>query len=256
MRFALVDGRRQEAQPHLLGDCPGCGRSMVARCGEVRVHHWAHKGQLFCDPWWENETEWHRAWKDQFPTEWQEVIHPTEDGGRHIADVKTVLGWVIEFQHSYLNPEERRLRDAFYPKLIWVVDGARRKRDQAQLMNAWNAGVAVGRNSPVRKVFTDECRLLREWTDCKSPVFFDLGDRKWLWWLFAKSANGWAYIASYPRALFIEGHRSTAPEIARQFEEFVNEMPKLIAAYESHIHAQPSRPDPLQPRGARRHFRF
>ena len=69
---------------------------MVARCGEVRVRHWAHKGRRLCDPWWENETEWHRAWKDQFPADWQEVVCYAEDGERHIADVKTHAGWVIE----------------------------------------------------------------------------------------------------------------------------------------------------------------
>jgi hypothetical protein len=50
----------------------------------------------------ENETEWHRAWKDQFPPEWQEIVHLAGDGERHIADVKTGDGWVIEFQHSYI----------------------------------------------------------------------------------------------------------------------------------------------------------
>ena len=47
------------------------------------------KGRRFCDPWWENETEWHRAWKDQFPADWQEIVHHAEDGEKHIADVKT-----------------------------------------------------------------------------------------------------------------------------------------------------------------------
>jgi competence protein CoiA len=122
MKFALVNGQRVEAQPHLSGDCPGCGSSMIARCGELRTPHWAHRGtRLLCDPWWENETQWHRVWKDQFPADWQEVVHRAEDGERHIADVKTQNGWVIEFQHSFLKAEERRSRDGFYPKLIWVV---------------------------------------------------------------------------------------------------------------------------------------
>ena len=113
MKFALAHGQRQEAQPNLSGECPGCGRPMVARCGEVRVRHWAHKGRRHCDPWWENETEWHRGWKDRFPADWQEIVHPDGDGERHIADVKTGDGWVIEFQHSYIKPEERRSREAF-----------------------------------------------------------------------------------------------------------------------------------------------
>jgi competence protein CoiA len=46
---------------------------------------------------------------------------------KHIADVRTIGGWVIEFQHSTLNPDERRSREKFYQRLIWVVDGTKRK---------------------------------------------------------------------------------------------------------------------------------
>ncbi len=256
MKFALVSGQRQEAQPNLSGQCPGCGRPTVAKCGEVRVRHWAHKGHRLCDPWWENETEWHRTWKDQFPADWQEVVHPAGDGERHIADVKTDRGWVIEFQHSSMKPEERRSREAFYPKLIWVVDGTRRKRDRAQLIRAWNDGVSFRGSSLVRKAFSDDCGLLREWAGSNAPIFFDLGEMERLWWLFAKSTNAWVYLAHFPRAQFIECHRSTATELARQFDEFVSDIPKLIADYESRSRAQPLRWDPLQPRGFRRHFRL
>jgi hypothetical protein len=153
--------------------------------------------------------------------------------------VKTDRGWVIEFQHSYLKPEERRSRDAFYQKLIWVVNGTRRKRDGAQLLKAWNEGVPVGQNSPVRKVFSDGCVLLREWAGSNAPIFIDFGDLQLLWWLFAKSADGWTYVAPYSRAKFIESHRCGETEItAREFDEFVNDIPKLVAAYEAHLRAQ------------------
>lgn len=228
---------------------------MVAKCGEVRVWHWAHKGRLLCDPWWENETEWHRAWKDQFPVHWQEIVHRAGDGERHVADVKTGDGWVIEFQHSHIKPEERRSREDFYRKLIWVVDGARRKRDKAQLIKAWKEGASVGQNSLVRKAFSDACGLLREWAGSNAPIFFDLGVEA-LWWLFAMSSVGSAYLVPLPRAQFIFWHRSPATETARQFDAFVTDIPKLIAEYESHLRAQPLRWDPLQPRRPRRHFRF
>ena len=256
MKFALVNGQRQKAQPNLLGKCPTCDHPMVAKCGEVRIWHWAHQGSRFCDPWWEQETEWHRVWKGQFPVNWQEVVHQTETGEKHIADVKTDRGWVIEFQHSYLTPEERRSRDAFYPKLIWVVDGTRRKRDRAQLLNAWKEGVPVGAHSLIRRAFSDNCVLLREWAGSDAPIFFDLGEVQVLWWLFAKSTDGPAYVAPYSRATFIESHRGGAPEIAREFDEFVKDIPKLVGDYESYRRAQPLRQDPLQPRPSRRRLRF
>ena len=150
MKFALIEGRRREAQPNLLGQCPSCERPMVAKCGEERIWHWAHQGTRTCDSWWEPETEWHRAWKGKFPIAWQEVIHPAENGEKHIADVKTDHGWVIEFQYSFIKPDERRSRNAFYPKLVWVVNGTRRKRDRAQFLRACEHGVPLRKDSPVR----------------------------------------------------------------------------------------------------------
>ena len=163
MKFSIVNGQRQEAQPSLSGKCPVCDQAMIAKCGEVNIWHWAHKGRRACDPWWENETEWHRAWKGQFPESWQEIVHQADSGEKHIADVKTDHGWVIEFQHSYLKPEERRSRDAFYPKLAWVVNGVRRKRDSEQFRNALSRAMHDGSNARMRIPFADECAILRDW---------------------------------------------------------------------------------------------
>ena len=104
MKFAVVEGeRREEAQPGRSGKCPVCGAEVIAKCGEVKVWHWAHRGRRTCDPWWEHETKWHRDWKNQFPRDWQEKIQRSENGEKHIADVKTDRGEVLEFQHSFLH---------------------------------------------------------------------------------------------------------------------------------------------------------
>lgn len=241
MKFAVVNGRRQEAQRGLSGECPSCGHPTVAKCGEVRMSHWAHKGSHVCDPWWENESEWHRAWKGQFPVEWQEVIHPAENGIKHIADVKTELGWVIEFQRSYIKPEERRSRDSFYPKLVWVVDGTRRKRDGKQMLEAVNHGARLHANLPIVRVRSDECALLQEWAGSRAPTFFDFGDQALLL-LIAGRPDGPAYVGPFSRASFIEMHRGGATQTGREFEELVNGFRGLVADYESRQRSVP----PLQ----------
>jgi len=246
MKFALANGQRQEAQPNLSGECPTCGHPMIAKCGEVKIWHWAHRGSRTCDPWWENETEWHRSWKGQFPVTWQEFVHQAENGEKHIADVRTDHGWVIEFQHSYIKPEERRSRDAFYRKLVWVVDGTRRKRDGEQFAKAWEAGAPVGGNPRVRRVRSDECGLLREWGGSPAPIFFDFGNGPTLWWLLAKRPDEPAYVAPFARIDFIEIHRGNGPEMARDFDEFVRDLSKLVADYESHLRAQALKRAPLQ----------
>lgn len=87
------------------------------------MHHWAHKSQRDCDPWWENETAWHREWKSHFPEECREVSHSAPDGEVHRADIKTPTGIVIEVQHSPMTDRERESREEFYENLIWIVDG-------------------------------------------------------------------------------------------------------------------------------------
>lgn len=123
MEFAIHDGIRKAAFKGGKGTCPLCGSAMTAKCGPRVMHHWAHAGRRNCDPWWENETPWHREWKDRFPESWREVAHVAPDGEIHRADIKTDRGIVIEVQHSAMTDAERVSREAFYGNLVWIIDG-------------------------------------------------------------------------------------------------------------------------------------
>jgi competence protein CoiA len=220
MKIALVDGHRREAEPGLSGICQGCGSVMIPKCGERRIWHWAHRGTCHCDHYWEPETLWHRGWKNKFPFEWQEISHQAHNGEKHIADVKTPQGAIIEFQHSYLKPAERRSREAFYESMIWVVNGLRRKRDKLtfyRMCRNWR----VVRLAPLTfELNADQCVILRDWIDSSVPVFFDFGvaqeDINWfgvpvLWRLSSKSANGSALLSPVPIFNFIEALRKGEP---------------------------------------------
>lgn len=172
MKFALIDGERCEPQPGLIGQCPGCGATVLAKCGEVRIWHWAHKGKLSCDPWWESETPWHRAWKNLFPVEWQEVPMRAESGELHIADVRTPGGLVLEFQHSPIKPEERWSREAFYGNMMWIVDGTRLKRDAPRAdQEIW--GWRRLREGEIHQLAFPDEGLPKAWISCSVPVLFD-----------------------------------------------------------------------------------
>ncbi|MFZ4126038.1 MAG: competence protein CoiA [Rickettsiales bacterium] len=172
MRFALVDGQKTEPQPKLKGACPSCKSTVLARCGEVRVWHWAHKGILSCDPWWEKETEWHRGWKSHFPIEWQEVAHLDEiTKEKHIADVKTDAGLVVEFQHSSIKPEERRAREQFYKNIVWVVNGGRLKRDFSRFLEGKSDFHKI-KDGLYLVHWRDEV-FPKRWIDSSVPVIFD-----------------------------------------------------------------------------------
>lgn len=124
MQLALVDGESTEPFPKGRGKCPICDSELGAKCGSRVMHHWAHIHQRNCDPWWENETPWHREWKNLYHISCREVSHTAIDGEIHRADVKTPSGIIIEFQHSALNDEERIAREKFYDNLVWVLDGS------------------------------------------------------------------------------------------------------------------------------------
>jgi hypothetical protein len=124
MQYALISGDRTLPEPGLRGSCLRCGQETVAKCGTQKLWHWSHLGQKHCDPWWENETAWHRSWKEVFPEQWREVVHfDPNTGEKHVADVKTARGLVIELQHSHMSLDELRSRETFYKRMIWIVDG-------------------------------------------------------------------------------------------------------------------------------------
>ena len=178
MKFALVNGSRAEPQPKARGICSGCGAEAIAKCGSHIIWHWAHKSLAHCDQWWETETEWHRGWKNQFPAEWQEVVLLNEQTGeRHIADVRTSSGLVVEFQRSTIDPSEVKAREAFYGKMIWIVDGCRNDFDK---YNFSNMRSRPDGDSMVSFRWHGRSKLFERWHTAK-PVFIDFGQAHGFW---------------------------------------------------------------------------
>lgn len=202
MRFALSkEKQRIEATPGALGVCPGCNAEMLARCGTKKVWHWAHKGQRHCDPWWENETEWHRGWKNRFPIDWQEVPARDETGELHIADIKTSYGLVIEFQHSAIQPREVAKRTSFYDQVIWIVDATRRATDLTQYERM------LSEHHPERfdgvdiyTVYCEETRLLKDWGSLGRIIGFDFGGENLC--LLTAYQGGNRYLFDFPKTEF------------------------------------------------------
>ena len=172
MKYALLDRVKTTAIKGLNGQCQLCEAEVVAKCGDIKVHHWAHKSKIECDKWWESETPWHRNWKNCFPVEWQEIVHKDANGEKHIADIKTPHGLVVEFQHSHISKEERDSRESFYEHMIWIVDGTRRKTD----LGRFNAGISYLKQSKMPNVFFvpyPEEVLSKDWWGSREIVILD-----------------------------------------------------------------------------------
>ena len=175
MRYAIVNGNKTEPAPKLLGYCQACESQMVPKCGQHVLWHWAHKSRKHCDKWWESETEWHRTWKSIFPVEWQEVVQIDDTNHeKHIADVKTSKGLVIEFQHSPISLEEMESREKFYVNLVWVVDGCRNELDKNFFSLSLSKPSPEQPNEfPLR--WWGSSKLFHNWAGTRRAVYFDFG---------------------------------------------------------------------------------
>lgn len=240
MRFALVDETRREPEPGLHGTCPVCGSQVIAKCGEIKVWHWAHRSRRNCDPWWENETEWHRRWKSRFPEEWQERIHHAADGEKHVADVKTAHGWILEFQHSAIKPDERRARESFYGRMVWVVDARRLEKALARFVRACRFASPIFPTSSKLKVPTESGgTLLRRWVTSDVNVFFDVGDPKCLWWLAPESSGDWGYVEPFQIDRFVRLHSLRSRNEALKFDRNIHQRRHYIARIEKLPYPEP-----------------
>ncbi len=165
MKFGLVDGIKSEALPKLKGVCSYCKSELIAKCGKIMAWHWAHKAKNECDDWWERESEWHRAWKNHYDEEWQEVVHFDANGEKHIADVKRPDGFFIEIQHSRLDEEEIHAREKFYHNMVWIVDGSRCQSDLSIVCSQLKEKVIDLKDFNLR--------VLRNWKKSNKPIFID-----------------------------------------------------------------------------------
>jgi competence CoiA-like predicted nuclease len=49
MKFAVFNNSKIETSKGAKGYCPSCGSELIAKCGNVKINHWAHKGNRNCD---------------------------------------------------------------------------------------------------------------------------------------------------------------------------------------------------------------
>lgn len=49
MKYAFVNNQRVEAQKGMKGICPVCQQPVIAKCGQIKVNHWAHSKSSHCD---------------------------------------------------------------------------------------------------------------------------------------------------------------------------------------------------------------
>lgn len=153
------EGERIKAYPKASGVCPNCGKEVKAKCGDIKIWHFAHTTLQDCDTWRGGETEWHRRWKEMFPENEREIIMKP-----HRADV-VHNGTVIEFQSKALDLDSLYEREMFYGKMIWVV-----KSDETKF--SFRLKEKNG-----KMYFSFRWKWCSEvWKHATKPIYVDFGD--------------------------------------------------------------------------------
>lgn len=208
MHYAILNGDKVEPQKGLRAVCPNCGAIVIAKCGTFRVDHWAHLSKKMCDPWWETETEWHRNWKNEFPKEWQEIsLLDANTKEKHIADLKTAEGTVVEFQHSPITEQERISREDFYlatsKRMIWVLDCSDRSFS-FMFFQGFDYKQVQAYGTDIELKWIGRGKLFDKWGGSKAFVLLDFGNDT-LWWLKNYDPiSKKAIVNARKRAVFIE----------------------------------------------------
>ena len=110
-------GRTTEDGTFRLDECQDCGQAMIAKTGDVKVWHWAHRTE---NPGCASagESEWHLGWKALGPPDSQE-----RTVGNRRADVLAPGGFTVEAQKSALTAAEVAQREADWKgRLVWIFD--------------------------------------------------------------------------------------------------------------------------------------
>ena len=196
MMYALdKSGQKVTAQPGARARCPHCQAEVIAKCGEIKRWHWAHKSAIDCDNWGGGETDWHLYWKSLVPSDWVEATIK-KDGKHHRADILLPSGTVVELQHSSISPRMIEQRESFYGSMVWLFDisGFAPPCDgEARFMPRKKDGYHTFRWYHPRKHIAHTTK----------PTYLDMGHRiMHLKAMYPESpCGGWGYVK--PRAKFV-----------------------------------------------------
>lgn len=153
LRYARIDGQKVPPFAGGRGTCDCCGGLLVAKCGQIVTHHWAHDKRADCNTWSEQIGTWHLWWQNLVKPEAVEVVLAP-----HRADIVGNDGIVIELQHSPISVADIEAREAFYGDMVWLFDATTRftYTDHGE-----RAFFSLGTTKHLER--------------CKKPVFLDFG---------------------------------------------------------------------------------
>lgn len=128
MLFAKIDNQltRATTDGPRRAICMCCNSEVVAKTGDINIHHWAHAVDANCIMNNREMGEWHVKMQSLFDD--SEIEVRDDKWPNNVADICISINLpdydylVIEAQHSPISAETVKQREDAYKNLIWVVD--------------------------------------------------------------------------------------------------------------------------------------
>ena len=224
MLLAISENKLIPPTKKATGKCPLCNSIVVPKCGEINIHHWAHKEKEDCDSWTEPETYWHKSWKESFPLHNREVV-VEKNNKKHFADLLNDNGIVIELQNSNIDSKTIKQREAFYgEKMLWVINGSRyreriyaiiyKKSDKTLSINNTEFRKSSYLSSPNINDFLSICNdfiftwsyPVKVWAHSKRPIFIDI-DEDYILWFYKGIGTNYGKFKVFTKKAFFEKYK-------------------------------------------------
>ena len=106
-----------------LINCRFCNSTLIAKKGNIKVHHFSHCNNSNCDVWYHSDekSHWHVMWQNICKKKYIENIIDVNNV-KHIADIYNKNKTIIEIQKSYINKNDIVDREIFYKNMIWIIN--------------------------------------------------------------------------------------------------------------------------------------
>lgn len=208
--LVAVDHNNNRIKPFKggIGFCQLCKNEVRAYCGEININHWRHINLNLCDTWKESESEWHREWKNEFPQEWQEVLIENQNE-KHIADIKTPNGLVLELQNSSISSTTIKIREQFYNNIVWLINANNFKE---------NFKITSIVNSRLRQIDSEYNQMINYTPDRESDKIIKTKNKLRNVEYEIQKCN-WSYTSAIKKLNEIEDFEK---DIAKKTNEYVN----------------------------------
>lgn len=128
---------RIRATKNAIAICPECNESLIPKCGDIKIWHWAHKHESNC--WYSSHpmTLFHLAWQDLALKQGYDVeVNFKDESGKiiHRADILKKDNRIVEIQHSNISSKEMIKRCEFYKTkqllVDWIIDDNERYKKE------------------------------------------------------------------------------------------------------------------------------